>query len=159
MDWGIEGFLGTRASLMLDVVFVAMIVVVPVLLWSIAQVRYRHNYRLHKRVQLALAAVLLVAVALFEVDMRFVTDWRQRAEPSPYYQTWVFPSLYVHLFFAVPTAVLWVVVVVRALRHFPHPPQPGPHSRQHVFWGWLAAVEMCLTALTGWIFYLLAFAA
>lgn len=159
MDRGIDGFLGTRASLMLDVVFVAMIVVVPVLLWSIALVRYRQNYLLHKRVQIALATVLLLAVAFFEIDMRFLTDWRHRAEPSPYYETWVFPSLYVHLVFAVPTAVLWIVVTVQALRRFPNPPQPGPHSRQHVFWARLAAIEMCLTAITGWIFYLLAFAA
>ena len=156
---GIDGFLGTRASLMLDVVFVSMIAVIPLLLWSIGLVRYRQNYRLHKRLQVTLGLVLLVAVALFEFDMRFLTDWRQRAQPSPYYATWVFPSLYVHLFFAVPTAVLWVIVLVRALRRFANPPQPGPHSRQHVVWAWLAAVEMCLTALTGWVFYLLAFAA
>jgi hypothetical protein len=159
MDVGIDGFLGTRASLMLDVVFLAMFAVVPLLIWSIWLVRYRRNYRLHKRVQVILGSVLLVAVTLFEIDLRFFTDWRQRAEPSPYYANWVFPALYIHLFFAVPTALLWVTVIVRALRRFANPPQPGPHSRQHIFWAWLAAIEMCLTALTGWIFYLLAFAA
>ena len=89
---GIDGFLGTRASLMLDVVFVSVIAVIPLLLWSISLVRYRQNYRLHKRIQVMLGLVLLVAVTLFEVDMRFLTDWRQRAQPSPYYATWVFPS-------------------------------------------------------------------
>ena len=33
---GINGFLGTRASIMLDVVFLAMFLVLPVLAWSIA---------------------------------------------------------------------------------------------------------------------------
>ena len=59
---GIDGFLGTRASLMLDVVFVSMMVVVPLLLWSISLVKYRQNFRLHKRVQVTLALVLLVAI-------------------------------------------------------------------------------------------------
>ena len=156
---GIDGFLGTRASLMLDVVFTAMFVVIPVLAWSIRQVRTHHRYLLHKRVQLALGLVLLVAVTLFEVDMQFVTDWRKRAEPSPYYSTWVFPVLYIHLFFAVPTAILWVFVIVQALRRFPNPPVPGPHSAQHIFWAWLASFEMLMTSLTGWLFYYLAFAA
>jgi hypothetical protein len=156
---GIDGFLGTRASLMLDVVFTAMFVVLPVLAWSIRQVRSHQRYLLHKRVQLALGLVLLVAVALFEIDMQFITDWRKRAEPSPYYSTWVFPVLYIHLFFAIPTAVLWVFVIVQALRRFPVPPLPGAHSRQHIFWAWLAAFEMLMTSLTGWLFYALAFVA
>ena len=63
MDYpGIEGFLGTRASLMLDVVFLAMFAVLPVMGWSIYQVRYRQRYRLHKRVQIALGVILAVAV-------------------------------------------------------------------------------------------------
>ena len=58
-----------------------------------------------------------------------------------------------------PTAVLWTVVIVQALRKFPRPPQPGQHSAAHKFWGWLAVIEMFMTAVTGWIFYYLAFVA
>lgn len=160
---GIDGFLGTRASFMLDVVFVAMFAVIPILAWSIWLVRYRQNYALHKRVQLVLVAVLGVTVGLFELDIR-INGWRHRAEESPYYAGpggWggVEISLAIHLLFAITTFVLWVFVVVRALRNFPHPPLPAVHSRSHRFWGWAAAIDMLLTALTGWIFYLLAFAA
>ncbi|MEX0587070.1 MAG: DUF420 domain-containing protein [Pirellulales bacterium] len=156
---GIDGFLNTRASVMLDVVFLAMFVVLPVLAWSIWLVKVRRNYALHKRVQLALGLVLLVAVTLFEVDMQFITQWELRAKPSPYFATWVYPSLYVHLAFAIPTALLWVYVIVQALRRFPQPPAPGEHSRQHIRWAWIAAIEMTMTALTGWAFYWLAFVA
>lgn len=155
---GIAGFLGTRASLMLDVVFLAMFLVVPLLGASIWLVRYRRRYALHKRLQLLLAGVLLVAVALFEFDMR-INGWIERAQPSPWYPRGVWTSLYIHLFFAVSTTVLWTLVIVRALRNFPKPPQPGAHSRWHMFWGRLAAIDMMLTAVTGWVFYLLAFVA
>ena len=64
---GIDGFLGTRASFMLDVVFLAMLAIVPVLCWSVYLVRYRRNYALHKRIQLLTGLVLLVAVVAFEV--------------------------------------------------------------------------------------------
>lgn len=156
---GINGFLGTRASIMLDVVFTAMFLVLPVMAWSIAQVKYKQRYLLHKRVQLALAAVLLVAVAAFEVDMSWISGWEDRAKPSPYFEQGVFASLYVHLFFAVTTAVLWPFVVVQALRKIPNPPGPCDYSAKHMFWGKLAAIDMTCTAITGWVFYYLAFVA
>jgi putative membrane protein len=158
---GLNGFLGTRASLMLDLVFLAMFAVLPVLGLSIWLVRSRRAYALHKRLQLTLAAVLLVTVAAFELDMR-VNGWRERARASAYYGSegqWglVDWSLAIHLVFAISTALAWVVVVAGALRKFSNPPQPGPHSRWHRRLGWVAAIDMGLTALTGWIFYLLAF--
>jgi uncharacterized membrane protein YozB (DUF420 family) len=157
---GIDGFLGTRASLMLDVVFLAMFAVLPAMGWSIFLVRYRRNYLWHKRVQLALGAVLLVAVAAFEVDMQWLTNWRLRAEPSPHYETGVVNySLWIHLFFAVPTALVWIFVIVQGLRKIPNPPGPSLYSAQHMFWGRIAALEMTMTAITGWIFYWLAFVA
>ena len=157
-----DGFLGTRASLMLDVVFLAMFAVVPLMLWSICQVRYRRRYLLHKRMQLALAIALLVAVLAFEIDMRFFTDWQVRAEASPYFTSpvnWVKIALGVHLFFAIPTTVIWVYVVWHALRYIPNPPGRSRHSAKHIRWGWIAAWEMVGTAVTGWAFYYLAFMA
>ncbi len=159
---GIDGFLGTRASFMLDVVFLAMFAVLPNLGFSIFLVKYRKRYSLHKKIQITLGVVLLIAVSLFEVDMRFISGWEERARLSPYYGTpdssgLVFYTLYIHLFFAVTTTVLWILVIVRALRNFPTPPQPAEHSRKHIFWARLAAIDMFCTAITGWTFYWFAF--
>ncbi len=160
---GVDGFLGTRGSIMLDVVFLAMFAVVPVLLLSIVLVKRRRLYRVHKFIQLALGLVLLLAVAAFEIDMQLFTDWRQRAIDSPYYQAqgWsaVMTSLVVHLAFAIPTLFLWVWVIVQALRKFPNPPQPTAYSSSHKSTAWLATVGMIGTAVTGWVFYWMAFVA
>lgn len=155
---GIDGFLGTRASLMLDVVALAMVGVLPLLGLSVYLVRYRSRYVMHKRLQLSLALALLVVVALFEADMR-VNGWRERAASSPFYDTGVMPALRTHLVFSITTSVLWILVTVRALRRFDRSPRPGAHSASHRFWGWLAAIDLLLTAVTGWLFYWLAFAA
>ena len=156
---GVNGFLGTRASLMMDLVFLAMLAVLPVLGWSIYQVKYRRRFGLHKTVQLTLGAVLLIAVAAFEIDVRFISGWEERARPSPYYDSWVYPSLYVHLVFSVSTAPLWMFVIVQALRKIPNPPGPSVYSQRHMLWGKLAALDMLLTSVTGWVFYWLAFGA
>jgi putative membrane protein len=155
---GVNGFLGSRASLMVDVVFLAMFLVLPVLGWSIWQVKVRRRFLLHKRVQLTLAAVLLMAVTAFEIDMRFISGWRQRAEPSPYWASGVVTiSLCIHLVFSITSFCLWLYVVIGALRNVPNPPGPSSYSPRHIFWARLAAIDMVLTAITGWIFYWLAF--
>lgn len=158
-----QGFLGTRGSWMIDMVFVAMFAVLPVLCWSIYGVRRKRAYAGHKRWQLALGIALLLAVSAFELEMRLY-GWQHRAEPSPYWRAgalndWIDWSLLVHLCFAIPTFVLWIVVIIRALRNFPRPPHPAAHSRSHRRWGWSAAIGMTLTAVTGWVFYWFAFVA
>ena len=159
---GIDGFLPWRGSLMLDVVFLAMFAVVPLLGVSILLARCK-RYDLHKRLQLLTAGVLLVAVLGFEIDMRFFTDWEARAVGSPFFDPaykWTCPvglALIVHLCFSIPTFFLWIIVTVQALRQFPSPPVPGNHSRAHLRLSRPAALGMLLTAITGWIFYVMAF--
>ena len=155
---GLDGFLGTRASLMLDVLFLAMFGVVVVLAWSIYQVKYRRRYVLHKWVQVALGIVLLAAVVIFEIDVR-LHGWEERAagELGGKAATDVWVTLAIHLVFAVTATILWPIVIIQALRKFPNPPAPGPHSRFHLRWARLAALVMVITSFTGWTFYYLAF--
>jgi uncharacterized membrane protein YozB (DUF420 family) len=162
---GIRGFIpGARGALMLDIVFVAMFIIVPVLAASVYLAKYRRSYQAHKLLQLVTASVLLVAVLLFEIDIR-LHDWTLLARGSPYFDPeskWTSPvgiALLVHLSFAVPTLVLWIAVVVGALKNFSRPPTPGSHSRWHRRFGMVAAIGMVLTAVTGWLFYWLAFVA
>ena len=164
MDYpGIDGFLGTRASLMLDVVFLAMFAVIPAMAVSVHLVKHHGKFTLHKRIQVTLGIILLVTVTAFEVDMR-INGWRPRAEASPHYaegwtEGWVNPLLAIHLVFAISTTFLWIFVIVQALRKFPNPPAPCAYGPTHKRWARLAAADMTMTALTGWTFYYLAFVA
>lgn len=154
---GIDGFLGTRASAAMDMMVLLMVAVPLILGWSVRQAR-RHGYRTHRHVQLWLAVVLLVAVVLFELDVRF-NGWEERAAGvvggSASGVVWA--ALIVHLVCAVFSVLLWPVVIVAALRGFGKTPRPGAHSRWHRRWAPVAAVGMTLTAVTSWVFYLLAF--
>ena len=159
MDFpGWDGFLGTRASFMLDFVCLAMVVVVIILAWSIWQVRRHRRYALHRRVQLGLAILLLVVLTAFEVDVR-LHGWQGRAanEIGGQASRGVVVALSIHLCFAVTTVLLWIVVLALAWRRFPTPPLPNSHSGFHRRWGRIAAWDMLLTTVTGWIFYVLAF--
>jgi hypothetical protein len=163
MPFGVDGFLGTRASLMLDVVALAMLFVVPALAFSVYLVMVRRQYTWHKRIQVTLGLALLITVIAFEADMR-IGGWRHRAEDSPFADAdgatdWVSVALGIHLCFAVTAALLWIAVITRALRNFPVPAMPAAHSPWHRRVGMAAAIDMVCTAVTGWIFYYLAFVA
>ena len=163
---GIDGFLGSRASIGMDVVLVGLIALLPVMAWSIAAVR-QGRYALHKRLQLFIVAALLAAIVVFEIDVRLVSDWKLRAAggppwsdvPNDWWPRGVLVALAIHLVFAISTLVLWAWVVWEALTRFPVPPAPGSHGPRHRRMAWLAALDLVATAVTGTIFYWLAFVA
>jgi hypothetical protein len=162
-----SGFLGYNASLMLDVVVCALVLVVPTLAYSIYVVKIRRNYLRHRNVQIALGAVLLVTVTAFEIDLQYVHGgWenvvnrdpdnpRLSAEDMRFVQR----VLWVHLVFAISTPVLWAATLLLAWRRFPRPPAPSTHSRLHRRLGWLSTIDIVLTSVTGLAFYYVAFVA
>ena len=153
---GFDGFLGTRASVGMDVVLVGLLATLPVLALSIAAVRAR-KYAVHKSLQLVIVATLLAAIVVFEVDIRLFSDWKLRAASSPFWPAGVLWSLGIHLVFAISTLVLWTWVVWEALRRFASPPVPGSHGPRHRRMARLAALDLLATAVTGVTFYWLAF--
>jgi hypothetical protein len=157
-----DGFLGYRASLMLDLVVCALAIVIPTLLASLYAVKIRRNYTLHKRLQITLGVVLLMTVGLFEFDMRLhggiVGILAKRSRPlSPAELASFYRLLYVHLFFAISTVFLWGTTLSLALRRMPAPPGPCSHSSLHKLLGWLSVVDITSTSVTGLLVYYFGF--
>ncbi|MEX2286643.1 MAG: DUF420 domain-containing protein [Planctomycetaceae bacterium] len=161
-----NGFLGHNASFMLDVIVCALVLIVPTLVASLYLVKVRRAYAVHRNIQLALGVVLLTAVTAFEIDIRQHGGWeaivnkpgqpQRLAGDSLAYVTSV---LRVHLVFAISTPLLWAVTILLALKRFPSPPLPGDHSNLHKKLGWLSAVDIVLTSITGLYWYYIAFVA
>jgi len=162
-----NGFLGNNASLMLDVVVSALALIVPTLLFSLYSVKFRKNYALHKKLQITLGVVLLLAVSAFEIDMQLVHGgWENivNKPEDPIRLTtndleFVRNILHVHLVFAISTPVFWILTISLALKKFPNPPAPCAHSKLHKRLGWLSAIDITLTSVTGLVFYYFAFIA
>lgn len=160
-----RGFLGNDASLMLDLVVCALVLIVPILVWSVWQARYHGRYTLHRNLQIALAAVLFVAVGLFEIDLQVYHGGWQNVVNRPGEPPRLTGEaleltrrvLRIHLVFAISTPILWGATIGLALRRFPSPPAPGAHSRAHRWLGWISAIDLALTAATGLAFYYVAF--
>lgn len=159
MSSDMDGFLPfSRASFMLDFAATALIPVLVIFTYSLYIVKYQRKYALHKRLQLSLAAVLLVVLVLFELDVR-LNGWTQYAEASPHYSTYVFPALIVHLMCAIATVLLWTFTIYGALKNYSATPVPGAYSATHKKLGKLSAIGMYLTLITAWVFFYVAFVA
>lgn len=144
---------------MLDFVTLVMFLVIMALGFSVYQVRC-NRYGLHKRIQLGTALALFGALIAFEIDMRFITDWRALAEASPFYASGTVDwCLAIHLVFAIPTPVVWAVVIWMALRQFKDGFDASGDRKMHRLLGRIAALMMLMTAITGWVFYYVAFVA
>ena len=162
-----NGFLGNDASFMLDVVVCALVAVVPALLFSIYLVKFKRNYLLHRNLQVTLGVVLLLTVAAFEVDLQVVHGGWENIVKNARGEDWVnTPAfaqvrnvLWIHLVFAISTPLMWAFTIILALKRFPSPPTPGEHSGLHKKLGWISAIDIPLTSVTGLLFYYLAFIA
>lgn len=145
---------------MLDFVVVAMLGVTIVLAYSIYLIRVKKQPRAHRNIQIATAIVLVIALVAFEIDMRFFTNWRELASSSPFYESGIADAcLWLHLLFAIPTPFVWAAVIVIGLRKFKTDFNQGSFNRIHRISGRIAAAMMVMTAITGWIFYYVAFVA
>lgn len=157
-----DGFLGYKTSFMLDAVVVALVLVVPILLYSLYSVKIKRQYLKHRNLQMLLAVLLLAAVAAFEFDLHFVQGgWQNVVKKGPPVTesqlVFIQKVLRIHLIFAASTPFLWAITIILALRSMPNPPTPSPHSRLHKFLGWTSTVDLVLTSITGLCFYYIAF--
>ncbi len=162
-----NGFLGFDASFMLDFVVSALVLIVPILLYSLYVVKIQKNFVLHRNLQVILGVVLLVAVTAFEIDTQWVHGgWENIVNKNPEEPRLTGEAfshaqkvLWIHLIFAVTTPFLWGATLFYALRRFPNPPQPGEHSKLHKRLGWLSVIDLVMTSTTGLWFYYTAFIA
>ena len=153
-----DGFLGYKSSFMLDVVALSLLIVVPLLVWSLYLVKVMRRYVAHRRLQTLLGLVLLVAVSAFEIDMRMQGGidgiLAKRTVPlTPDQRSFFNGLLAVHLVFAISTVLLWGLTLILAWKRMPEPLAPSPHSRLHKRLGWLSAIDITLTAITGLMVY------
>ena len=148
----------SRGTLILDIISVGMLIVLPVLVYSLKLVRIDHNYEAHRKIQTGLTSLLAFLVICFEIEMRMI-NWREGAAASPYFTTILQPVLTIHLCFAISTSLLWALTFITAWKGFSRPAQPNRFSHKHKILGRLTVIDTVCTGITGWFFYYIAFIA
>ena len=132
---------------MMDIVVVSLIAVVPLLIFSIIQAK-KGAYQVHKKCQVTLAIVLLIAVVLFELEMRFAGGIKNLIEPERY--TLAFRAyLWFHIALAISTLVLWTLTILKALKYFDGQKMDPLHLKLHRKLGLYSTLSLFSTSITG----------
>jgi len=148
----------SRAPWIIEFVTIGMVVLGPLSVFGAIQAK-KQNWLLHKKIQTTIAVILLITVIMFEFQVRFM-GWRFAAVSSPYYESLVFPVLYLHIPIAVFTTWAWIKAIWEARKYFTMISlEVVPRSKTHRFWGKLAVIGTQLTWITGTLFFYLAFVA
>ena len=116
------------------------------------------RYVWHRRLIWLLSLPMAVVLGIAEWGVRY-KGWRDEASFSPFYDSWLFPVLVVHIVVAASSLLLWVVILSQAEQAFGKNPRPGPHSSSHKKSVKLFLIGFYVTIATGCLFYFLAFEA
>jgi len=151
-----HGFLGTRADLLMDVVFISTLATPFILAWGIRYARQR-EFRKHRAVQTTLLCVLLVAVIFFEVDVRLSGGSGSLMKGSSYAGTgWLRGILLAHVLANIVTFFGWLVLVVKSWRRFERE-LPGPWAPTHRRMGRFVFGGTVFGAVSAVVMYVLGF--
>ncbi len=149
------GFLGTRADVLVDIILLATAVTPFLMLYAFRLAR-RANYAEHRRAQIILPSVMLVAVVLFEIDIRMSGADAFLAGSSFPYKRFLSVFLVVHVAVAIISFLGWVVLATISSRRFLKV-LPGSFSAIHRFYGKLIFSGVTFTAVSGIALYFLVF--
>jgi putative membrane protein len=151
-----DGFLGTRANLVFDLIIIVEIVVIGVLLYSIGQARMK-RYGRHKAIMLTTLLAVALVLVLFEVNLRASGGAGAVFRQSRFAGTRALTTaIYVHLLFAISTVAAWVTLVITSL--VKHPTSlPGSFSPAHRPWGKVVLCGFLLVTASALVVYVLGF--
>ena len=148
-----QGFLGTNADLLMDIVLVSFALILPALVfsWRIAR---KKNYSGHKKTQLVLGGGLAFVVVLFEADLSLSGGIFELTKASSYAGTAVLKAwIYGHTVVAILTSISWLVLTIWSLRRFDKPPRPSDFSKTHRRLGISGMLLMMATGLSAFPLY------
>ncbi len=144
-----DGFLGTRADILIDIVTLSFIIILPVLIFSWYQARSKKNYAVHRGIQLYLGISLGVVVAIFEYDLSVSGGIFELTKDSVYANTALLNwTIYIHTAFAIASTLIWTGLIITSLIRFGNPPVPNAFSGKHRFFGRAGMVSMIMAGVT-----------
>ncbi len=150
------GFLGTRADLLLDSVLLVFVAVPIGILYAI-RLAADGRFLAHRKLQLALLMVMLGAVVVLELHIRFGGVTAAVRQSSLDGTAVLITTFLVHLTIAIPSLASWTWLVKRSWSEF-DTTLPGVFSAGHKAWGRWTFIGVCLTSATGTALYVMGFA-
>jgi len=150
-----HGFLGTRAPLFMDIVFM-IVLLLPFFVYGAILLAKKEKYHVHETVQKLLFFISVTVVLFFEYGVRREGGYKSLMEGSSVSQHYILYVLIFHILVSVTTMLLWCYTLYTAMRYKRSKALPGLYSKAHRQDGLRTFVGIVLTMLTGaWVYALL----
>ena len=150
-----QGFLGTRAPLFMDIVFI-IVLLLPFFVYGAILLAKKEKYRAHETVQKLLFFISVTVVLFFEYGVRMEGGYISLMEGSSVSHNYLLYVLIFHIIVSTLTLLLWSYTLYAALRYRRSKALPGLYSPAHRQDGLRTIVGIVLTTLTGaWVYALL----
>ncbi len=147
-----NSILGTRADIIMDAVVIVSAVLPFLLIW-VFKLAKDGKYKEHKFLQIVLFSITTILVVALELDIRFGT-LGEKSIISRYYNTIELNIVFiVHLIFSISSFAGWLWLIIKSSTTY-----PKKFNFEHKKWGIILFIDLCLTAITGIILYIMAFA-
>lgn len=150
-----NGFLGTRADVIIDTV-VVMFALWPFIIFGIIRLASKGRYQAHRNLQVIIFLLAFLLVLALEIDLRFSDLLVEIRQTSMYSSTLAKTIFGIHLFIALFTFISWLTLLVRSAKRFENK-LPGSFSGQHRLWGVIVLTGLILTSVTGIAMYTVVF--
>lgn len=150
------GFLGTRAAFYMDVVTLYF-ALLPFLVALAIRFAVRGNHRAHYKSQMAILAVTLLLVVIFEIGVRIGGGFLQYARESGVNYPFMVAFLVVHIIVAMVTVGSWGHLIYTARRAYLEEGPAAAAFRNHKKTGRRVFAGIALTSAMGVAIYLFLF--
>ena len=151
------GFLGTRATFLIDII-VSFLVTLPIFI-IISIFFAKSNYiKIHQLFQVFLLLLSMGSLALFAYSVHYIEGFDTLLQQSSVGIKKVFTLLALHITIVIITILMWVLTIFYALNDRKRRALPGVYSKAHGRAGrrvFSAIVLMALTSLSiYWVLYI-----
>lgn len=123
--------------------------VIPIVLMVSIFLAKRGFIALHSRLQLAVYALMLINVAIFEIGIRLDGSFMHYVQSDAPYFTAFIIYLIVHILIAAATVVYWTLFLYRSLKAYRDEGQNAAFFTKHRRLGYRLFAAITLTSLMG----------
>ncbi len=150
------GFFGTKAALYMDIVtlFFALL---PLLLAFSIRFAVKGDYERHFKSQVAVLALTLVMVVVFEVGVRISGGFTEFLKHSSINKYFFFAFLIVHILIALAAVAGWIYLVIASWITYKREGAQAVYFQKHRIIGKWIFAALTLTSIMGCMIYLFLF--
>ncbi len=147
-----SGFLGTRATFLIDTI-ISFLVMLPIIIMISIFIAKRDYIKLHQFIQFSLLLTTIGALALFFYNVNYIYGFENTIQQSSIDRKEFFTLFTIHVIIVIIAILIWSLTIFYAFNDNKRRALPGVYSKTHKRAGRKALFSIILMVFTSLIIY------